>query len=172
MAARTMRTPRAESTRGCREAHARRARGGLACLRDDRGSILPLVVFFAALCLALVLLAASASSLYLERERLFALADGAALAGADAWEAHNVEVGASGPRVRLTTPQVQAAVGEYLASAAADGFDALRAERVSTVDGRSATVTLSATWHPPVVSIFVPEGIQLVVTSSARSIFG
>ena len=38
---------------------------------DERGSILPLVAGFGAVCLALVLVVASATSLYLERKRLF-----------------------------------------------------------------------------------------------------
>jgi hypothetical protein len=40
-----------------------------------------------------------------------------------------------------------------------------------SVDGRSATVELSARWSPPVVSLLVPDGIRIDVTSTARSIF-
>jgi hypothetical protein len=32
-------------------------------------------------------------------------------------------------------------------------------------------VTLSATWRPPVVSLLVPAGIRIEVTSVARSVF-
>ena len=46
----------------------------------EEGSILPLAIFYGVLCIAVVLLVSSATSLYLERERLFALADGAAIA--------------------------------------------------------------------------------------------
>jgi hypothetical protein len=57
--------------------------------------------------------------------------------------------------------------------AAAPGrrFEALRIERAETVDGRSATVSLSAYWRPPLVSLLLPEGIRLEVTSVARSVF-
>ena len=47
-------------------------------LASDRGSIMPLTVFFAFLSLALILVVVAATSLYVERKRLFTLADGAA----------------------------------------------------------------------------------------------
>ncbi|MDO9591011.1 MAG: pilus assembly protein TadG-related protein, partial [Microcella sp.] len=53
--------------------------------RDDRGSILPLIAGFGALALAVVLLVSAATSLYLDRTRLFTLADGAALAAAESF---------------------------------------------------------------------------------------
>ena len=43
----------------------------------DEGSILPLILVYGMLGLALTLVVASATSLYLERKRLFTLADGA-----------------------------------------------------------------------------------------------
>jgi uncharacterized membrane protein len=138
--------------------------------RDERGSILPLTVFFAALALAVVLLAAAATSLYLERERLYALADGASLAGADAWDPRGVEVTEAGPSIRLTTAAVRGAVDNYLESAAADGFEGLQVERAETGDAHSAVVSLSVVWRPPVVSFFVPEGLRIEVTSTARSV--
>jgi len=51
-------------------------------------------------------------------------------------------------------------------------FDRLVVERATTVDGASATVTVSAVWHPPVVTIFVPEGLRIDATAVARSVFG
>ncbi|WP_243064192.1 pilus assembly protein TadG-related protein [Humibacter sp. RRB41] len=139
--------------------------------RADDGSILPLVIFYGVLCIVLVLLVSSATSLYLERERLFALADGAALAGAEAYDLHAVAVVDGHPRPVLHSTDVSAAVGDFLASSVADGFDGLRVQRADTTDGRSATVTMSTVWHPPVVSMFVPAGIRIDVTSSARSVF-
>ena len=54
----------------------RRVRAALAA---DEGSTLPLVIFFGFLGLLVVLLVTAATSLYLEKKRLFTLADGAAL---------------------------------------------------------------------------------------------
>ncbi|GAA3652967.1 hypothetical protein GCM10022237_11070 [Nocardioides ginsengisoli] len=51
--------------------------------RADRGSATPLVLAFAAIVLVLVAVVVDASAAYLARERLDALADGAALQGAD-----------------------------------------------------------------------------------------
>jgi len=44
-------------------------------------------------------------------------------------------------------------------------------DRADTVDGRSATVELSAYWTPPVLSLLVPKGFRIDVTSVARSVF-
>ncbi|GGK88797.1 hypothetical protein GCM10007382_05870 [Salinibacterium xinjiangense] len=140
-------------------------------LTDESGSTLPLIIFFGFLCLVLVLLVVSATSLYLERKRLFTLADGAALVGAEAFTLEAVELTESGMRPRLTDAEVAAAVQSYVESTPAAGFEALTIERSETVDGRSATVTLSSWWHPPLLSPLVPEGLRIEVTSVGRSVF-
>jgi uncharacterized membrane protein len=136
-----------------------------AGLRDDQGSIVPLVAGFAALCLALVLVVVSATSLYLERKRLFTLADTTALAAAEAFD---LDAAIGGPT--LTTPSVAAAVDRHLA-AAPPGFEGLRVEHAGAMDATSATVTLSALWRPPVLSVFVPDGIRIEVTAIGRTVF-
>ena len=139
-------------------------------MRDDEGSTLLLTIFYGVLSLVLVLLVVAASSLYLERKRLFTLADGAALVGAEAFDLTAVSLTPSGPRPILESPDVAAAVTSYIATTPSD-FQSLRIDRAETVDGRSATVTLSAHWTPPVVSLLVPEGIPIEVTAVARSVF-
>lgn len=139
--------------------------------RDEQGSTLPLVIFYGALSLLLVLLVVAATSLYLERKRLFTLADGAALVGAEAFELSEVSVGPSGPRPTLTSADVAAEVRDYLAAVPTGSVESLALERAYTVDGRSATVQLSAYWRPPVLTLFLPEGIRLDVTAVARSVF-
>src|SRR5690606_29365813 len=121
------------------------------------------------LSLVLVLLVVAASSLYLERKRLYTLADGAALVGAEAFDLRSVTVTPNGPRPVLSSVDVAAAVTAYVASTPS-GFESLRIDRAETVDGRSATVTLSAYWRPPVVTLLVPEGIPIEVTAVARSV--
>jgi len=139
--------------------------------RDDEGSILPLTIFYGFLSLVLILLVVAATSLYIERKRLFTLADGAALVGAEAFPLDAVTPTASGYRPTLKTPDVTAAVTEYLARTPHDRFENLGIDRAETVDGRSATVALSAYWRPPVVSLLVPEGLRIDVTVRARSVF-
>lgn len=138
---------------------------------DERGSTLPLIIFYGILSLALLLLVVAATSLYLERKRLFTLADGAALVGAESFRLDDVHATAHGFRPVLDTAAVSAAVSGYLASAPDAGFDALAVDRAETVDGHSATVSLSAFWHPPVVSPLVPEGFRIDVTAVARAVF-
>lgn len=140
-------------------------------MRDDEGSTLLLTIFYGFLSLVLVLLVVAASSLYLERKRLFTLADGAALVGAEAFDLAEVTITPSGPRPLLQSADVAAAVTAYVATTPTPGFESLRIDRAETVDGRSATVTLSAFWRPPIVSLLVPEGIPIQVTAVARSVF-
>lgn len=141
-------------------------------LRDEEGSTIPLVVGFGVLALVLVLVAVAASSLYLERKRLFTLADGAALVGAEAFDLDDVAPTPDGLRAQLEPAEVHAAVAEYLAGAATPSFEGLVLESATSVDGRSATVTLSAIWRPPVVTVFFPDGIRIETTALARSVFG
>jgi uncharacterized membrane protein len=141
--------------------------------RDEDGTTLLLTIFYGVLALVLILLVVAATSLYLERKGLVTLADGAALVGAEAFELDDVIVSADVPRVELRSPDVAAAVADYLADAPdAAKFEQLALQRAESVDGRSATVTLSAYWRPPIVSLLVPEGFPLEVTANARSVFG
>ena len=143
-----------------------------AALAADDGSTLPLVAFFGMLALVVVLLVTAATSLYLEKKRLFTVADGASLVGAEAFELDAVALTPDGPRPVLESDDVAAAVADYLAGNPAPELDGLTVERAFTADGRSATVSVSATWHPPVVTMFVPEGMRIEATATARSVFG
>ena len=140
-------------------------------MRDDTGSTLPLTIFFGFLSMVLILVVVAATSLYLERKRLFTLADGAALVGAEAFALDDVRATAAGFRPTLESPDVAAAVSAYLSSTPTAEFTALRLERAESVDGRSATVELSAYWRPPVLTLLLPEGLRIEVTAVARSVF-
>jgi uncharacterized membrane protein len=140
-------------------------------LRSDDGSTLLLTIFYAALCLALILLVVAATSLYLERKRLFTLADGASLVGAESFTLDDVTHTVRGYRPTLTSAEVASAVSEYLADNPADRFTDLQVEQAVSVDGRSATVELSCYWAPPVLTLFIPKGFRIQVTSIARSVF-
>lgn len=137
---------------------------------DESGSLLPLTIFFGFLSLVLVLLVTAASSLYLERQRLFTLADGAAIAGAEGFLLSAVAPTANGVRATLNSAEVASAVTGYLADTP-NSFDTLRVERAGTVDGRSCTVTLSTFWRAPMLTLFVPAGVRIEVTAVGRSVF-
>ena len=139
--------------------------------RDDTGSTLLLTIFYGAMALVVVLLVVAATSLYLERKRLFTLADGAALVGAEAFELSDVTVTDGSPHVRLDSARVGISVEEYVASNPLSSLDDLHIDDASSPDGTSANVTLSAYWRPPVLSLLVPEGLRIEVTAVARSVF-
>jgi hypothetical protein len=138
---------------------------------NDDGSILPLVIFYAALSLALILVVVAATSLYLERKRLFTVADSAALVGAESFDLDDVHNTSGGHRPILTSKDVAAAVDGYLHDNPSIDLTDLSVERAVSADGRSATVELSAYWTPPVLSLLVPKGFRIQVTSVARSVF-
>ena len=143
-----------------------------ARLNSDEGSILLLTIFYAALALLVVLVVIAASSLYLERTRLFTLADGAALEAAESFSLDDVELVDSAVVPRLDPAEVDAAVDRYLADTPSSAeFADLTVLEATTLDGRSATVTLSAAWRPAILSLVVPNGFPIEVTSVARSTF-
>ncbi|GGI47427.1 putative membrane protein [Agromyces flavus] len=137
---------------------------------DERGSTLLLTIFYGVLGLALVLVVVSATSLYLERKRLFTLADGAALAAAESWRLDEVRVAEGRLEFDLDTASVRAAATDYLGDAV-HSLQNLELVRADSADGRSATVTLRATWHAPISSEFLPVTVPLEVTADARSVF-
>jgi hypothetical protein len=141
-------------------------------LREEDGSTMPLVAGFGALALALVLVAAAASSLYLERKQLFTLADGAALVGAEAFDLADVSVATGRPEVLLKPGDVHRDVAAFLATTPNGGFEQLVLEEATTRDGETASVTLSAVWRPPIVTVFFPEGMRIQTSATARAVFG
>lgn len=133
-----------------------RGRGG------DDGSVLPLTLGYAVLAIALVLLCANATSLYLEQKRLDGLAGGAALAAADGF---TFAVTDGVPRTDLTDADVRAQAQSFVA-AVGQGAALVSA---TSPDGVSARVSVTATWHPPVFSLFVPDGVPLGATATSRN---
>ena len=75
-------------------------------LKAEDGSALLLTIFYGFLSLVLIFLVVAATSLYLERKRLFTLADGAALVGAESYALDDVVLTAPGFRPTLTPQKV------------------------------------------------------------------
>ncbi|WP_288873212.1 hypothetical protein [uncultured Microbacterium sp.] len=121
-----------------------------------------LTLGYVLLALALLFVCVCATDLYIAQKRLDALADSAALAGADGF---TLEVRDGAFRAELTdagvrdqaTAVVTALPGE--ASIVAAG----------TPDGVSARVTVTTDWHPPLLSPFVPDGVRLESTATSRT---
>lgn len=148
---------------------ARRALARPSLTRRDDGSTLLLTIFYGLLATTLILVVVAATSLYLERKRLFTLADGAALAAS---ESFTLDTSSGTPVPRLTSSAVTDAVDRFLEIAPHDGFEGFRVRRAVAVDDIGASVTLTAYWRPPVVAVLLPEGIAIEVTADARAAFG
>jgi Putative Flp pilus-assembly TadE/G-like len=138
--------------------------------RDESGSTLLLTIFYCFLGLSIVLVVVSATTLYLERKRLFTLADGAALAAAEAWALDSVQVDGDRLAIDLDDADVRRAAAEYLDDAASDLADVVLV-RAASDDGRSATVTLRSVWRAPIDTELVPVTVPIEVTVTARSVF-
>lgn len=85
--------------------------------RDDQGSTIPMIIGFALVLALVVAFVVDASAAYLRRQALDALADGAALQGADLGAA-GTQVYAGGldaDELRIGTASAQRAVDDYLA---------------------------------------------------------
>ena len=121
-----------------------------------------LTLGYGALALATVLVCADATSLYLAQKRLDSLADAAALAAADGFE---LSVVGGEPVAELTGAQVhthaQAMVDDVGAGAVLVS--------AATPDGVSARVTVGVTWRPPILTLFVPDGVALQATATSRT---
>ena len=129
---------------------------------NDDGSILLLTIGYAMLALVAVLVCTDATSLYLAQKKLDALADAAALAGADGW---SLTVDGDDATARLTADGVRAQAESFVADVGAGA----RVVSADTPDGASARVRVAAEWHPPVVTLFVPDGFTLASTATSRT---
>lgn len=129
---------------------------------DDDGSVLILTLGYAVLAMVAVFVCVDATSLYLAQKRVESVADAAALAAADGFE---LTVEGDMPVAVLTTAgvrsQAQAIVDEVGGGAALVS--------ATTPDGVSARVTVADSWHPPILTLFVPDGVALEATATSRT---
>ncbi len=139
-------------------------------IHDEHGSTLLLAIFYCILGLTVILVVASATTLYLERKRLFSLADGAALAAAEAWSLDQVAIEGDELTLSLDSAAVHDAAAAYLADSATR-LSSTQLVRAASDDGRSATVTLRSVWQAPLHTEFVPLEVPIEVTVTARSVF-
>lgn len=129
---------------------------------DEEGSVLVLTLGYTLLAIAAILVCVSATSLYLAQKRLDSLADAAALAGADGF---TISVEGDQVLAELESRSVRAQA-EAIMDAVGDGAVLVSA---ATPDGVSARVTVRTVWHPPLFSLFVPDGVPLESTATSRT---
>lgn len=148
-----------------------------ATARDDDGQIMLLAIAYGVLALLLVTAVVSASGIHLERKRLLALADLAALDAADALD-HDLYYQRAGELTRddpvpVTDASVRASVEAYLAQAPeAHRFTDLALVDATVVDGTTTRVSLHAVTRPVLLTwVTAPwsDGISLDVTAHATT---
>jgi hypothetical protein len=137
---------------------------------DDSGQMMILIVGFAVIVALLITVVANATHLYQEQRNLLDVADGAATAGAQAYDEHKVyELEDDVP---LSAERVETAVRDYLEAAGAAGrFDGFAVRDIAT-DGRIVSVTLEARVRMPFINLVSEkfrDGAPIDETASARS---
>lgn len=138
----------------------------------EQGSITPLIAGSLALALAFILGISSVTSLTLERHRLVALAEQAALHGADSFDPAQVTRTGGVVRAPLESSRVLRQVGRFLEQVSVNRHDQLRLVRADTPDGLRARVVLSSRWAPPMLSEFLPWSMTIRAEALSRSLIG
>ena len=135
----------------------------LRALADDEdGSILPLILGYMLLAVAVIFVCVCATDLYIVQKRLDSLADAASLAGADGFTLESTE---GSVRAELTDAKVRAQADAVVTAVSPE----TRLVSAGTPDGVSARVTVATVWHPPLISPFVPDGVPIEATATTRT---
>lgn len=140
----------------------------------EAGNTLLLSVILTAVAIALVLTFASITQMHIERKRLLALADAAALHAASALdeEAYYTTPGAD---LILTDTTVHSAVETFLSDVPSSQHDRLHRLMIvsptGAIGGDTAEVTLSAFIRPTYIpwSVTPFEGFRIQVNTTARA---
>ncbi len=137
--------------------------------RDERGQATVLIVGFFLVLATMVAVVTDASAAYLQRQRLDNLADGAALAAADALSLADVYAEGLGATAQLDPAAASAEVETYLRLAGAD-LPGLRWE-VGAEDAR-VVVRLSAPLELPLGVPGVADAVPVTATAAAVASLG
>ena len=146
---------------------AARLRGRLCAVVDDEGGASPVEFVLVGTLLTMLTLGVLQLGLaiYVRNVLHDAAVEGAyhaALAGADGFTLGVVDGEA---RADLESDAVRAQADALVSSVGGDAV----VVSAGTPDGVSARVTVAGSWHPPVLTLFVPEGVALEATATSRT---
>ncbi|MDX6326905.1 MAG: hypothetical protein QOK15_3259 [Nocardioidaceae bacterium] len=110
--------------------------------RTEGGQVSVLIIGFFVVALLLVVVVVDASAAYLHRQRLDAVADGAAIAAVDGVQEASIYEQGLGQRAVLDPAQARALVAEYVRGVGAARYAGLHYQVFTTPD--SVTVVVSA----------------------------
>jgi hypothetical protein len=134
----------------------------------ESGQVTLLVIGFAAMLVALVAVVVDASQVMLLRRSLSSLADGAALAGAQAAAERVLYTDGVGQVLPIDPAAARAAVVDYLATSGAGDIEGLRLAGVAVEAGR-VTVTLAAPAELALVNVVTASADGTIVTARASA---
>lgn len=126
--------------------------------RDDAGQATVMIIGFLVVLVMLVVVVVDATAAYLRRQSLNALADGAALAAADAIEGEQVYTGGLGERATIDPGQARSFVASYLAATGAP----------ASYPGLTSAVETSG--DRVVVRLAAPLDLPLPLPGTARTV--
>jgi uncharacterized membrane protein len=133
--------------------------------RDDRGSVMLLGLGAIGVCLLAVVTGIDASAAFLQRRALVALADAAALAGAQALDEDAYYRQGASAATTLSPDGVRVRVREFLARPQLSDIEGLVLDEV-TSDGHNVMVSVSAPLSLPFLGSLATEPVR--VQSHAR----
>lgn len=135
-------------------------------VKKEEGSVVPLIAGLCALLLLIGSVTLAITGAHVQTQRLTDFADAQASAVARRLQQEQ-KVAGVGNGVSGARGYEYAA--EYLAaSGASREFESLRIDSVEVADGDTVRVRLNGRIRPPLVSIVVPDGIEVSAYSSAR----
>lgn len=136
--------------------------------RAEDGQVTLLIIGFATILIMVVVVVTNASAVYLQRQGLTSLADGAALQGADLGARGVYDEGLPADRLDQRVAEVRAAVQDYLSATGAHRrFPGIQADVRVDTGIHTVTVSVRAPLDLPLQVPGTPASPQVSATSTA-----